>query len=287
MKGWLDRMWLKIKTWLNSLKPEPGPTPEPEPEPDPTPANGHRASFLFDKAIARVMNVLSPAYSDAAFRGIVERCQLNGDTLIYLYLANNGDGHGVTSFYANGGYGGAVDTNAVQAMQDRLKYIRGKGLGVIGWLTADDSPLQYRAALATHLAHVQNCVSLFGGTVQGWVIGLEMDSDGRNTHAAAMIAEGRRIDPVKQWGIHLNPGKTGPLQGAQALYYQISGFNPKTLARDVSAFEKEIKAVRAKLPAGVALIAAEYSGSSDSQNAKALGDAAMRGGANGTGNGRN
>jgi hypothetical protein len=279
--------WRKLKD--NPKPPPPSPAPGDIPIKPPAPANDHRASFLFDAASVRVMNILSPAYTDAQFRAIVERCVNNGDDLVYLYVGNNGDGGGataITSIYAGGGYGGAVDHNAVTAMRKRMQHCLERGLAVIAWLTADDSPAQYKAPVGIHLEHVRNCVREFSDLVAGWVVGLEMDSDGRKAHAAAMIAEGRKLDPTRSWGVHLNPGKTSPLYGADALYYQISGFNPKSVSRDAPAFGREIKSVRAKLPANVKLIAAEYSGSSDHPNARALGWAAIANGADGTGTGR-
>jgi hypothetical protein len=281
------QQWIrKLLAWLASINADSDDDEHDTPSDPPVtpPSAGHRASFLFDKARVRVMNCLSLQMDDAAFRAIVQRCKANGDTLMYVYLANCGDGAPpVTSFYKGGGYGIEVNPDAVKTMRTRIQHIRSQGMGIVAWLTPDDSPSIYKASHEQHLRHVHSVVEEFGDLIDEYVVGLEMDSDPRCQHAAAMIEYGRK-QGGKRWGVHLNPGKTAPLYGADTLYYQKSGFNPSKDS-DVASFGNEIRRVRAALPSGIRLIAAEYHGSSDSQNAKALGKVAIANGADGTGTG--
>ena len=82
----------------------------------------HRASFLFDNAGTRVMNILAHNLDDSYFYGVLNRCKGNGDKVIYLYIGyNNGDGPGTTSIYVNDQFGGAIDDNKVNIMKNRMK----------------------------------------------------------------------------------------------------------------------------------------------------------------------
>ena len=114
--------------------------------PAPSASGEHRASFLFDDARTRAMNVLSPRCPDGDFEKILGRMKANGDTVAYLFLANEGDG-GWAGYSPYGGteLGKAVDEAAVRHMKARLARVRDAGLSPILWLRADDSPATERA----------------------------------------------------------------------------------------------------------------------------------------------
>ena len=99
------KYWEGIKKEL-----EPEKYPEPEPPIDPDHAQLYpfgrkmRASFLFDNAALRVMNITARGVSKEVIRSTTNRCVNNGDNYIWLYTANTGDkgGHGMvpTSMYS-------------------------------------------------------------------------------------------------------------------------------------------------------------------------------------------
>ena len=156
------------------------------------------------------------------------------------------------------------------------------GLYVWLWLTADDSPDLIEADVDQHLAHVHACVSAFDDIVSGYVVGLEMDSDGRKKYAKAMISKVKEISrqPV---GVHLNPGKwqDAVKWGANYLFHQFSRW--QTDPRKAVA---EAEKIIGKLDGKCTFIASEYHKSSDSEQARRIGTALLKvRGCEGVGNG--
>jgi len=261
----LLRLLRKWFSWLPFVRPDW--TEEPK---------DHRASFLFDNATTRCMNILSAGVSEQHFRNVVARCRGNGDTLMYVFLANYGDGPGVTDFYA-GAFGGEIDKHEVKAIRKRMQYILDEGLRIVGVMTADDSRPIKQASFPARLRHVQHCIKQFGDLCCAWWIGLELDEYTAQHEVRALVFEAKSRTK-RSVGVHWSPRKTDPC-GADTLYYQHGfGLSPARV-------ESETRGVVERLP-GTRVIAAEYHKSSDTQDAKALGQAAMRGGAKGTGNGR-
>ena len=246
------------------------------------PVKEERASFLFDNAKTRAMNVLSEHVADASFNGILNRQKANGDKTAWLYVANEKDGPTVRMY--TGSYGGAVDQNRVKAMHKRIETYTKKGFQVVLWLTADDSRGISGASRAQHIAHCNAAFKAFDDLASGYCVGLEMNEDGRGAHAAAMIAEMKKlVKGKKPVGVHLTTGKAGEAVawGADRLYFQ-SGFG-KSPAQVASMVRGAVGAVGGKCD----VVSAEYHMSSDSAQAKAIGQACMGvKGCVGTGNGR-
>lgn len=247
------------------------------------PEGNMRASFLFDGAKTRAMNGLSVNASEGWCKSVIARQKANGDNSAWLFLANQRDGSPVpTTMYA-GAYGSAVDGAKVKAMRKRLELWRDEGFWIVGWLTADDSPEQAGASQAQHLAHVDAAVDNFDDLVDEWCVGLEMNEDGRARYAAAMIARCKARTKNERVGVHLTAGQwhQAVQWGADTLFYQ-PGFNktPATVAAESAR-------VIGQLGGRVRFVCAEYHMSSDSPQAKAIGQAAAAvPGVLGTGNGR-
>lgn len=242
----------------------------------------HRASFLFDNAGTRVMNILAHNIDDNKFNGTLNRCISNKDKVVYLYVAyNNGDGPGTTSMYVDDTFNGTIDKNKVKLMQKRMKTIVDKDLCIVAWLFADDNTRNVNfkdtAALKNY---AKNVIDQFNSYISEYVVALEADeylSSGQVEELAALIKK----ETGKPVGSHQTPGKYNYSANKSIdKHYHQYGFNKSN-----SYIEQQTSAVKAALNKPV--IAAEYDMSSDSAAAKARGDAAMKGGASGTGNGRN
>jgi len=242
----------------------------------------HRASFLFDNAGTRVMNILAHNISDSQFEGTLNRCIGNGDKLVYLFTAyNKGDGPGTTSFYIDDKFNGTIDNNKVKLMQKRMKKIKDKKLSIVAWMFADDNT---RNVNFKDTAALKNClktaINKFDSYISEYVVALEADeylSSGQVEELAAYIKK----ETGKPVGSHQVPGKYNYSANKSIdKHYHQYGFNKSN-----SYIEKQTKLIKAALNKPV--VAAEYDMSSDSAGAKSRGDAAMKGGASGTGNGRN
>jgi len=275
----------------------------------------HYASFLFDNAGTRVMNSLSYQMSEETFKSIVSRCKANGDTWIYLYMANAGDGNPPrTSFYVNDQHAGEIDENKVNMMKSRLKYCREEGLCVVAWLFPDDSSsitrafveidgetmeLEGHSSLMTNVEfdaemprepmehiskvpfdkqfkYIDDVVDNFDDWICSYCIGLELNEYFNDTQVFQLIDK-LLTRTSKSIGVHWTIGKTS-LCEADTLYYQY-GFG-LSAARVASITQSK----KASLPAGKRFIAAEYAKNSDKEG-KTLGQAALGAGADGVGNG--
>ena len=261
--------------------------PPKPPEPDqPHAQDGHRAAFLLDNAATRCMNVLSYQMSDDAFRAIVGRCK-GWNNVWYGFIANHGDGNPpITSFYANDEHGGQIDQPKLDLMRKRIEYIRQQGFTFIPWFYSDDSNRHVTSkSLTVQGIYLKHARSLLGDLFTGdKVLGLELDEYWQESTVRALTAQLRTLYPHSRIGVHFTRlGKyTWAVNcGADVLYGQY-GFG-----HSAGTVRTQTVDVINKLAGRCDFIACEYHKSSDSAEAKALGDAAMRGGASGTGNGRN
>lgn len=242
----------------------------------------HRASFLFDNAGTRVMNILAYNLDDNQFNSVLNRCKNNGDTVVYLYVGyNNGDGPGITSIYVNDQFGGSIDNNKVSIIKKRMQKVRDKGMYIVGWLFADDNTRKVNfkdtEALKTY---IKNVVDRFDEYISEYVIGIEAN-EYLSASQVDQLASYLKGKVNKSIGNHMTPGQYGySASGNIQKHYHQYGFNKSN-----SYIESETRKVIGAL--GKPVIGAEYDMSSDSVGAKARGDAVIRGGGSGTGNGRN
>ena len=256
--------------------------PNPDPEKPDLTIQDHRASFLFDKAGTRVMNILAHNLDDNHFNNVYNKCKANGDKVIYLYVGyNNGDGPGTTSIYVDDKFGNTIDENKVNSMKNRMKKIRDDKLYIVGWLFADDNTKKVNfkdtAALKNYIKAV---VDRFDSYISEYVIGIEVDEYLSSAQVNELAAYIKGLTN-KSIASHQVPGKYNySTSGNISKHYHQYGFNKST-----SYIESETKKIIAAL--GKPVIGAEYDMSSDSSGAKARGDAVIRGGGSGTGNGRN
>ncbi len=210
--------------------------------------------------------------------GMINAAKANGDTHIYLYSRNGGDGF-------NGGPD--FDLSVITPKPDwetQLDVLNAAGLKPVMWLTPDDSRAITSQSLDAQKAHFNEIVRRFNDKVTGYVACLECDEYWSAAKVQALVAYLKSITD-KPVGVHLTSG-VGGHKGNKEYYanadyvFLQTGWN-KTPA-EIFAMVKEAIAVTGK-----PVVASEYAVESRTPVARALGDAACLAGAIGTGNGRN
>ena len=264
--------------------PETPDTPDTPDQPGTSPSLGiQRASFLFDNAGTRAMNALSYNASEDWTTEVMNRQKKNGDDTVWLYFSNQGDGSPKPTTIYQGLFGGALDPTRVAMVRKRLKNYRDNGFKVVAWLTADDSSTISNASLTVHKQFIDDVHKNFGDLISGYCVGLEMNEDkNRKAMAPSLIAHCKAVTK-KNTGVHLLTGswQEAVQWKADTLYYQ-AGFG-----KSASQVKAECASVVGKLKGACGFVLAEYHKSSDSNEAKAIGQAAMTvTGCLGTGNGR-
>lgn len=237
------------------------------------------ATFLLDNGDFRCMNFLSFNASTGEFKNMVKRCKSLGADTLYLYFSNEKDGRpNPTSFYEDGNLiSGRVSDSRVKMMQERLMFAIKEGMYIDGWLFADDSPSIAKQHITAKLEYARKVVELFDSYLDRYVVALEANEYLRvdEVDEIAKLIQSKSKKPV---GLHLTKNKFDwSKMGSIDIHYHQYGFG-RTPAQ-IEAETVNVRVSMGKKP----VIAAEYDLSSTN---KALGDAAMRGGAKGTGNGR-
>lgn len=240
------------------------------------PKHRDAATFLLLDGKYRCMNYLSMGAQYGSFCNMVADCKTRGADTLYLYFSNEKDGSPApTSFYDNGLIGGSINKHIVEEMQKRLLFAVKSKMYIDGWLFADDSPGIARQPISVKTQYVGDVVKYFDPYVDRYVVALEaneyMSQADVTTIALLLRKTGKKV------GLHLTSNKYDwSSHSAIDIHYHQYGFGkrPQQIQADT------VKVVAAlKKP----VIAAEYDLSSKNL---ALGDAALRGGAIGTGNGR-
>ena len=236
--------------------------------------HGSRASFLMMDSKWMTLNYLHP---NANKNGMRNAAKANGDTHIYIYTRNGGDGF-------NGGP--KFDLRVITPKPDweaQLDILNAVGLKPVMWLTPDDSREITSQSLAAQKAHFDLIVNRFDSRVTGYVACLECDEYWTAAHVQKLVAH-LKSKTNKPVGVHLTSG-IGGHKGNKEYYanadyvFLQTGWN-KTPA-EITAMVKQAIAVTGK-----PVVASEYAKESRTAAARALGDAACRAGAIGTGNGR-
>jgi hypothetical protein len=292
----LSSLWKKIVKWLKDLIDsnnsssssseddsfDSSTDPINPPNPTPTDLFPQRASFLFDNAGTRGMNALSYNASDSWVSNVLSRQKANGDTTVWIFFSNEKDGSPVPTTMYKGLFGGELSDERVALFRKRLKAYRDAGFKIVAWMTADDSKTIANASLETHKQFVVDVHKKCGDLIDAYCVGLEMNEDARKTKAKALIAHTKAVTG-KDTGVHLLSGsyKEALDWGADTLYYQ-TGFG-----KSAAQVKAECVSVISKLGGKCKFVLSEYHKSSDSNEAREIGKAAMTvNGCLGTGNGR-
>ena len=128
--------------------------------------HGSRASFLMFDSRWMTLNYLHPQAEKLRMRAAAIA---NGDTHIYLYSRNGGDGFNA---------GPDFDLSVINPQPDwesQLNVLNDAGLSPVMWLTPDDSPSITSQSTAAQAAHFSEVVRRFDSSVSGYVACLECD----------------------------------------------------------------------------------------------------------------
>ncbi len=267
----MKKLWKKIRTalreWIerNVVADDPweasGPAPESgaDPAPSARPWRDCRLSSNWGgtNASKRMMNLLSPKFSDAKVKEYLDWQQARGCDHVHLILVNEGDGEG-------SGYDCLASASAIAAALRRVREIRARGLGVVAWIVADDSD-SYRRRVFADPAKYARALAEFFPYVSYICLGLEMD-EGEGSAAKwralrdAVVAAGWS-GPI---ATHHTSGKSTHAGLGQIVMDQL---DPKCTRAQIAA---SVKALRAK---GYSVCGFEYSRGPDRAKAQAALDA--------------
>ena len=261
---WLAKQWAKMWKWILDVF-----TDEDPAKPKKTPLKGHKASFLWDNAATRCMNMFSPGCDRARFEAAIGRMKAMGCNMAYAYTVNAADGPWGFSLYTGDNLAGNLDAAKLAEFKSRVTFCRKAGLGVVFWLMADDSSKYARLPLPTLQKYVREVVGLLSDDASGFVVGLEADEYWNQNAITTLVAAAKAESKVPV-GVHYRPGRV--LYAGDVLFYQY-GFG-----KSAKQIEAETRNVIGRC--GSPVVAAEYHKS----GSRSLSEAALRGGAYGVGN---
>ena len=215
-------------------------------------------------ASKRMMNVLSPKFSDSKFKEYIDWQASIGSDHVHLLLVNEGDGEGA-------GYDALSDSSAKKTALKRVQQIRARGMGVVAWIVADDSD-GYRKRIFNDPAKYADGLKDYMPYISYVVLGLEMNE---GEGSAAKWKSLRDAVAAAGWegpfATHHTSGKTTHAGLGSIVMDQL---DPSCSAADI---KKSVQALRAK---GYEVCGFEYSRGPD----KAKAQAALNAGAFGCGN---
>jgi hypothetical protein len=218
---------------------------------------------------------LSPSYSieeKAHFRGILKN---NGDTHIDLYAQ------------ARNGHLPAGELHLYDYTHE-FNVLNNDGLKPVLWLIPESKHGEYKAPMSTHLAFQNQMVQRHDSQVAGYVVCLECDEMFTAEQVNALVAN-LKSKTDKPVAVHLAPGvggfkkDTNYYRGADFIYLQIGDHLTGDYVADSNM---AVAMLKEAIKLGIPVVANEYSLTSTSDQARALGDLLCQNGAVGTGNGR-
>lgn len=199
-----------------------------------------KASCWFgSNASTRIMNILSPNFSDRQFKDRVKMAADRGVDTFHVFLTNKGDGEGAPySIYgADFHQARGVDKASAELMDRRIRHLRKQGYGVVLWLMADDSSAWSKTIDLDLYCHDIADLGWFdlASTV---VVGLEADEYWNAASVQAAVAAVRKRYKGKV-GVHMTSGKTSFASLVDVFFYQTSP--GKTASQIASETKKALK----------------------------------------------
>lgn len=221
-----------------------------------------RYSSNWDNGAAkRLMNILSPKFDDKKFGDYLAWIVAQGCDHCHVIFVNGGDGEG-------SGYDCLTDASVRELALKRVRTIRGKGLGVVGWIVSDDSDSDRRKIFGNPAKYAEG-LKPFLPYLSYIVIGLEMDE--KLGDEQIPVAKWKSLrDAVKsagwtgKFGTHHTSGKHTYASLGEIVCDQL---DPNCTA---SQIKSSVKALRDK---GYAVCGFEYSRDPDRSRSLAALDA--------------
>ena len=279
LKKWVNKLVDKFKEWVEAQEAAAdaasgtwdGPSEDYEAPDVQEIHNEAYGSLAWDKcryssnwdngAAKRMMNILSPKFDDKKFGDYLGWMIGKGCDHCHVLLVNGADGEGA-------GYDCLTNASTRELALKRVKTIRGKGLGVVGWIVTDDSD-SYRKKIFSNPAKYAEGLKPFFPYLSYVVLGLEMDEklDGEQIPVGKWKA---LRDAVKNagWGgkigTHHTSGKSTYASLGEIVCDQL---DPSCTT---SQIKSSVKALRDK---GYAVCGFEYSRNPDKSKSQAALDA--------------
>ena len=208
----------------------------------------------------------------ASYKKHVDEKKDDGCNTINLYLFNMRDGAPVpTTFYANGGFGGAVSPERVAAIRKKIEYAYSVGMQVNIWMLPDDGgfPVKDEKAVKQYFA---DCKEHFGDLIEKAtyiVVCLEADevfgSGGiKWLNSYAMKLE--ELFPKASIANHMKSGNYSWSVECRSIDVHFHQVNPR---KSIQACEDELKNVVANCPKPVMACEVSLHGKSDEAREKA------------------
>lgn len=158
----------------------------------------HASCWDGSNAQRRMMNIMSPFFSDAKFEEYLKWMKGRGCDTAHVFFANEKDGEGA----------GYYVTDNPKLSKKRIKRLREEGFAIVAWLMADDSPNFSKAMFAKPEAYVKTLAKAgFFDHVSYLVLGLEMDEYGNAAQWASLQAAVKKYAPKMKIGTHHASGK--------------------------------------------------------------------------------
>lgn len=223
----------------------------------------HASCWDGTNASRRMMNILSPFFSDGKFREYIKWMQSRDCDTAHVFLINGADGEG-------GGYNCATNADHAKLARRRIEKLRKKGFAVVVWLISDDSPAWARDLFANAGERLQalDDARLFD-EASYVVLGLEMNEKGSfpgwETGWSAVRAALGAVWHGKI-GVHHKSGNDFPCAGlADIVLGQLEpkNANPDSVAAQIAAIKSQ----------GKIAVGFEYSRGADRRLAQASLDA--------------
>lgn len=215
-------------------------------------------------ASKRMMNMVSPKFSDAKFQEYLEWQISIGCDHVHLLMVNEADGEGA-------GYDVLTDASAKKTALQRVAKIRARGLGIVAWIVADDSD-GYRRKIFSDPAKYADGLKDYMPYLSYVVLGLEMDEgEGSAAKWKALRDAVKAAGWDGKFATHHTSGKSTHAGLGTIVMDQL---DPSCTTSDIKS---SVKALRAK---GYEVNGFEYSRGPDASKAKA----AIEAGAFGVGN---
>lgn len=209
------------------------------------------------EASKRMMNLVSPKFSEAKVREYIDWQQSLGCDHVHLLLVNQGDGEGA-------GYDCLADAGHKAVALARVRDIRRLGLGVVAWVVADDSD-DYRRKLFDNPAKYADALKEYMPYLSYIVLGLEMnEGEGSKSKWTALRDAIRKAGWTGPFATHHTSGHGDYASLGQIVMDQLDkGCTEAQIRKSVEAFRVK----------GYDVCGFEYARGPDKARAKAALDA--------------
>lgn len=193
-------------------------------------------------AAKRIMNILSPRMSDAAFNERFNFAKNRGVDHFNVFITNQKDGEaaGYSIYGPNFAQSVGVDKNYCKVMEKRIDKMIDKGFGVVLWMTADDTSWN-KTMNFTKLCEDVKKLGWFD-KASAVVVGLECDeywsaSQVNNYCKILKKYSGKKV------GVHQTSNRIDYMKFGDLAYLQVA---PGTSQAKIQSFVKNAKAATGK-----------------------------------------